>query len=60
MPLYKDDTTKTELIMLLKTIANNSSLRSCGYLGDALKVAFPDGVAAKKFTLNHNKAGYKF
>lgn len=58
MYAIKDDTTKAELIMLLRTIANNLSLRSCDYLGDSLKAAFPDAVAAKKFTLNHNKAGY--
>lgn len=58
MYAIKDDTTKAELIMLLRTIANNSSLRSCDYLKVSLKAAFSDAAAAKKFTHNHNKAEY--
>lgn len=54
----KDNTTKAEILMLLKVIANNGSLRSCDNLGDVLKIAFADSIAVQNFSLNHNKAGY--
>ena len=52
------NTTKAEILWILKTVLSKSSLWSCEQLKHLFGTMFPDSTTAKSFTLGKTKCGY--
>ena len=52
------NTTKAEVLWILKTVMSKSSLQSCEQLKHPFGTMFPDSTIAKSFTLGKTKCSY--